>query len=283
MTKVAAIIPAVAGLSAPAALGIGAALTAGGALLDSYGQRQHVARQNEANQRWVDFQRQQTQRFDEQDRALRAQSADALEGVLSQADQGSREAVIDAETERLTENFGAENLPQVADGIRGSGQGAGTSKVFDAEMARQLGNATRDARERIEALARATSYGGGSMGGMGMTDALNSATAAANIGAFGDQRRGNAGILQRYSTIEPEILTYEQSPLVPLLNTAGSFFLGGGPQTLAGMFPGMMPAAPATSIRPQARPSSLNITTPGGALRPQARPSAGFSPFTPGP
>ena len=231
MAKVAAIAPVLAGISAPAALGIGAALTAGSSLLSAHGQRQHAKRQEAANNQWLAYQNNKNRQFETREDANRKQAQAELDANLANADGESREEVIANESDRLAEDFSS-NLPEVADAIRGSGQDSGTSQVFDDALARSVGNATKEAKERMKAMATTMAYGSGSMGGMGMTDMLRNVDTSNTLSGINDQRRGDIGILQRYQQVQPEVLEYQQSPLVPIMNAAGSFFLGGGAQNL---------------------------------------------------
>lgn len=268
MAKVAAIAPVLAGISAPAALGIGAALTGGSALLSRYGQNQHIKRQNEANDRWLAYQRDKTNRFEAKDRENRLKAEAALAENLDNSDGASRAATIAAEEERLADEF-TKNIPTTADEIRGSGQETGISQVFDEELARSVGNATKEAKDRMKALATATAYGSGSMGSMGMTDMLRNIGTSNTLSGINNNRRGDIGILQRYQTVEPEFLEYKESPLVPIMNAAGSFFLGGGPQNLASMLGG---GGAASSTVSASTPSTA--TGAGSALTSSLRPVA---------
>lgn len=269
MTKIAALGPALIG---------SLALGAGASVLSSMGQRAHTKRQNAANASWLDFQNRQKARFQGMEETNRVKAQEAAGENLRLNSQDSREGIIDEEAARLEESYGA-GLPDVARDTLASSQDPGRSEVFDTAMARSLAKATEEARSRIKSLAKSSAYGGGTQFGMGQT--LNDAygDAATEIGFTNDQRRGDVNTLQRYQTIQPEVLEYKESPLVPLLQ-AGSMIVGGmDPSKLSGLFGG---GKMASSLRPMANPrlmagssgfSFMPVPASGGFI-----PAGGFAP-----
>lgn len=241
MTKLAALTPA---LLTSVGLGLGAAAISG------MGQRAHQKRQTAANNAWLDYQNRQKARFQGMEETNRTKAQEAANESLRLNTQDSREGIIDAEAARLEENYGA-GLPDIAQDTLGSAQDPGRSEVFDTAMARSLAKATEEARSRIKSLAKSSAYGGGTQFGMGQTLGDAYGDAATEIGFTNDQRRGDVNTLQRYQTVQPEILEYRESPLVPLLQ-AGSMIVGGmDPSKFSGMFGG---GKMASSLRPLANP-----------------------------
>ena len=279
MTKVAAIAPVIAGLSAPAALGIGLGLTGAGVLLNQHGQRQHNKRQEAANNRWVAFQNAQQDRFERMDEENRLQSQGLLDENLQTQENVSD--TIATETDRLTGEW-AGNGP-TAQEVFTSGQ-TGTSQEFDSAASSAIANATADARKRIQAMAQATAYGGGSMGSRGAVEADAFANAAGGIGGINTNRRGDLNSFSKYQQIEPEILEYKQSPLVPLLQVAGSFVGGGGASSLAESM--ISPALTSDLVGQVSRTVSPGLfggvapmTGAGGGMAPLLTPTGGANPF----
>jgi hypothetical protein len=235
----------------------GLALTAGSTVLNAYGQRQAQQAQDQANQRWLDYQKKQTDRFSQMERDRRDEAYAALNENLEGSTEEARREVIDAETERLTEDQTAD-LPEIAQDTVASGQGPGISQVFDEALAGSLKDATTSAKDRIAAMARATAYGGGSRGGMGLNDLLSGRQAAQDIGFVNDIRRGNTDILRRYQEVQPEVVTYQRSPLVDILGAAGQVAFGGG-------FDGVLGGGAAASGFTPTQSAWTNPMTPGAA------------------
>ena len=252
MSKVAAFAPML----------ISAALSAAGAAINYAGQKSAQSKNEKSKREWLAYQNRQKriaqQREDEERNRARGELAKVEEANTRDA----REEVIEDETARLTEDWEGSVRPAsfTTDEARGTGQEAGRSEVFDASLARELGDATEESRNRIRNLARATSYGSGTLGGMGMTLGDVFDNAATEVGFINDRRRGNTNTLQRYQTVEPEMFEYTGSPLASALSMGGSLVgsMGGG-GGLGSIFGGGS-AAPMTSPIPVPRPAGLGGT-----------------------
>lgn len=251
MTKIAAI-----GL--PTLLGVG--LSVAGGLVNMSAQRSHANKQEAANRQWMAYQDAKTKQFEKRDAEEKARSRGELNENLDNSGIDARENVIANEEARLSDVFGGSdaNLANITAEAVGAGQGGGQSKVFDKEMARQLGDASAEAKKRIQAMARTTAYGGGSMGGMGVTDMLRNVNSQAIIGGVNDNRRGNVGTLQKYQQVEPQQLVYK-APLAGQLLSAAGGLIG------SGAFSGTAGAA-ANAAKTAADPWAglRNITNPLG-------------------
>lgn len=257
MTKIAA-------LGAPTLIGLG--LSVAGSLASLAAQRSHVKKQEAANRAWMDYQRRKTDTFERQDEENRKKAQDALNENLDKSGIENREQVIADEETRLADVFGENNLANITAELVGSGQGGGTSQVFDNEMARQLGKATEDARQRIKAMARSTAYGGGSQGSMLMQDMLRNVDTQSILGGINDNRRGDIRTLRKYQEVEPEIFQYSGSPLASALSAAGSVVGGFGGGPMAGA---VAPAASSTSfLKPTPMASPYSYFGPSGGWRP---------------
>lgn len=208
----------------PALLG-SLALSVGASAINMAGQKKMQRQQEDANRTWLRFQDNKKRQHQATEDEERAKAKMALEGTLEQQTGEAMDQTIDTETDRLSEAF-TENLPNIADEVVAGAQAPGRDQVFDDAMAGSIAKATKDARERLAALARATAYGGGSMGGLGQSIADANSNASMDIGTANLFRNSNTENLQRWQTVSPEVFEFKQSPLVPLMQ-AGSMIVGG--------------------------------------------------------
>lgn len=267
MTKIAALAPTLLG---------SLALGAGASLIDTMGRKKFTKDQDAANARWLAYQRNKAAEFDTQEAINKSKADAALTKNLGVQDQASREGVIDAEATRLGENY-TKGLPEFAQDTLSNSQEAGRSEVFDAAMAKKLAETTASSRERIQALARAGAYGGGTQFGQGQTLGDVLSRAGEDIGFANDARGGATRTLQRYQTVQPDVLEYKQSPLVPILSAASSIVGGMDPSKFTGLFGGGG-GAMASSIRPPARPASFSFMPTMPAFTPSFSPMGGGLP-----
>lgn len=205
-----------------------------------------VNKQNEAAARsWVDFQRRQTERFNEVEDRKRNRARGALTDAIADDSGAARQQQVDEEADRLAEGAGAtdQNIAQAVSDAMFTGQKlAGTE--FQGELGRKLAAASAEARRRIEALTKTSAYGS-SFNGMGMLQGLGNQNAAFDIGQINDQRYGDTRTLQRFRQIEPETFTFQPSALGPILSGLGSIASSVGS---AGMFGPSVPYAPAEDM-----------------------------------
>lgn len=250
MSKILAALPAIT----PALIG-SVALSAGASALNAKGMRDHQRRQEAANRSWLDFQERAKRDAQVVEDRERDNARAALDTNLDANTQENREAVINAETDRLEDVF-TETLESTADEVMAGAQAPGRDRVFDEAMAGSLAKATGEARERLKALARATAYGGGSQWGMGQMLSQAGADAAGDIGFTNLLRNDNTALLRQKQQRSPEMLEYEQPLAVPLMQ-AGAMILGGAGGDFWGkeMFTGG--GAPAAIPRP--RPSGFSF------------------------
>ena len=215
MTKI-ALTPALIG---SIALGVGAAA------IDAAGRRKMQRQQEEANNTWLKFQDNKKRQAEsiEQEERLKAQNA--LEGTLEQQTGDAIDETINTETDRLSAAF-TEGLDATADSMIAGAQAPGRDQVFDEAMAGSIAKATGEARQRLAALARASAYGGGTVGGLGQSMADANADAGFDITTANQFRNSATNNLRRWQTVQPEIFEYKQSPLVPIMQ-AGSAIVGG--------------------------------------------------------
>ena len=284
MTKIAAAIPAIMAAATPQMLAsIAMAAAAGG--IDAYGRRQTQKTNDAANQQWLAYQdrKENAARLAEERGMKKAQSS--LDQYLDTGTGEARAETIDTEADRLSGEF-EQGLDEGAANVIASDPGAGRSDVFDEALAKSINTATTDARKRMQALARASAYGGSS-GGMSMNDATRGMTAGTQIGNINMARGNNISALQRYQAVQPEIFEYRQSPMVPILQ-AGSMLMGGMDPSKMGSWGtsvfanGANAANPAlTGFRPIARPANLGGTAVSTAGSPTGGGLSIFNPAVP--
>ena len=267
------------------------ALGAGAAAINYAGQRKMQKQQDRANEEWMQFQNLKKQQADTIEQAEREKAKIGLEETLAQQTGDAIDDTIDTETDRLSAAF-TEGLEGTADSMIAGAQAPGRDAVFDDAMAASLAKATGDARERLAALARASAYGGGTMGGLGQSLADANADAAMTIGNANLFRNSATENLRRWQTVQPEMFEFKQSPLVPIMQ-AGSALMGlagggggfWGKDLLAGA--GGLTAPPMAAVQsavggfsPAAATSSGGsgmFTATGGANPFGGMPSKGFS------
>lgn len=192
----------------PLSLGLAAVSTAasiGGALIQNQEAQATVKAQNDANDQWVAYQnlihRQQALSQDQE----RTAANTAREATLSKVSPEAQTAQQGAEQQRLTTEY---NTPAGGDQGRGtatdvsgyklSGEGTGNQYAGGGaavgDLAKQVNQATGQARSRIAALATANSYGG-SFGGLGVTVPIAFARGANDINLQNEMRKSD---LQTY-------------------------------------------------------------------------------------
>lgn len=290
--KVAALAPIASGLatagglSATTAAAIGAGVSALGLGAQAYSsQRKNKAQeklynqQSRSNQQWEKYQNERRDHFAALEDQKRADAEARLDENLETQTEEAAQETVDTEAASLADAFAA-GVPASPDDIRLSGQDAGQSKVFDAELASKLSDATASAKDRIAAMAKATAYGGGSMGGLGLTTQLGNMDAATDINALNDERRGNLMSGSRYTTVSPMIHGYADPSGTAFLEGLGT--LGtqvGGSMLGANIGDAFAGSAPATSPIPVPRPvgaaTTVNPYAPGMSPLPLPRPQFG--------
>lgn len=243
-------------------IGIGAALLIGGTAAAAAGTlaKKRLAdkqrrEQEQANREWERFQRAQQERFAQQDEEDRRRATDALTSYLDTAGGPERTADVQRRSEVLDASFntGTPDAPTAVSDTLFEGQKSNANIVQDA--ATRIAKATSEARDRIKALATASSYGQHMQG-----DAFNLLGAQEQITEINDARNGNVNALNRYAQIQPEVIGVEETGLADFMIQAGSMAAGHG----TGMvFPAAAPAAAAGTnlgaIRPKPRPDNLRL------------------------
>lgn len=254
MTKLAAVL----GPSMLQGLGIAAI----GKLGESAAQRNVYGKQKRINADWIDFQRGKQEAADVTDAAYRDKSYADLGRAMSGAAAPAREAGIAAEADRLTRAMtGAAVTPEEA---IVSGAQFGSSEFRDV-VGRKVAEATARARDQIAALAKSSAYGS-TTGGMATTRGLALSEGARGIGMTNENRLTDLGTLQRWQSVQPEVLQYQSTGLGDLMMQAGYGTISSGQPLFGGAAGG---GAMGSSVVPVPRP----VPRPAVAA-PVARPLA---------
>lgn len=113
---------------------------------------------------------------------------------------------------------------------------------FQTELAKQINNANAASKQRIQALARVSSYGGSSGGLDTMTqEALRRSGSAIDV--TNDLRRGSLGAYGVEQAVNPKQISYTPSPIAGIASSLFSM----GTQGLGSMFAGAVNPAAATA------------------------------------
>lgn len=242
------------------------AIGAVGSVASSVGQAKAQKKQQQEVNAW---QRTQTQnRIAEQGRQEelrqqadieRVQGLEQMSGEAQAKRQSEEEARLTDYLQGQGEAANVSGTTPVAEADRAmlSGQ-AGGEPAFKEDLAKKINESSKDARQRIAALARVSSYGE-SFGGLGTTNPLIQQAASSAIDRQNEFRRGSLGAYNVERAVDPVQVTYQPSPLADVFSTAlqvgtsglGSMSAGGSslfgkPGGGAALFggAGKFPAAP---------------------------------------
>ena len=211
------------------------AVTAGGALYEGSQAASGLAAtqnaQNQANDQWVAYQKRihDQQAADEQ--AAREKATAAQQSTLAKIGPQAQEQTQSTEQQRLNTlyNQPGAGTAQGAGSPLLSGEGTGNQSTTNSIMS-QINQATAQARQRIAALATASSYGG-SFGGLGTTVPITLAQGGNAINLQNAIRQGNLKTYGVQQQVQPV-----QYAVGPGTGAAGSISkaLGSIAGTLAG-------------------------------------------------
>jgi hypothetical protein len=188
----------------PFSLGIASAVGSVAATAGSMMMQQKAAdSQNRANDAWRNYQKQQREAENQRQEGLRRQAEEArAKGVEEIAPEKQKEAQ-EVEAQRLSSELQANtsvNEAGVGDKLLSGQQLGGES--FQTDVASRLNNASKEARDRIAALAQVQSYGG-SFGGLGNRNAEVLAKADQGINLANNQRQGSLSAFNLAKSVNP--------------------------------------------------------------------------------
>lgn len=200
--------------------------------------------QNQANAEWVAY---QTRIHNEQAQAeddARNKATAAQQDTLNKVSPQAQTATQTAEQQRLNSLYnqpgaGAAQDPNAPQGMLLSGEGTGNRQDMGG-ITSQINQATTQARQRIAALATASSYGG-SFGGLGTTVPIAFAQGGNAINLQNAIRQGNLKTYGVEQQVQP--LQYTVGPgteataglAKSLGSVAGTLAGAAGPKALSGL------------------------------------------------
>ena len=189
--------------------------------------------QNQANDQWVAYQKRMHDQEAAADQAAREKATAAQQSTLNKISPQAQEQTQSTEQQRLNAlyNQAGSAAPGGAGGASPllSGEGTGNQSTTNSIMS-QINQATAQARQRIAALATASSYGG-SFGGLGTTVPITLAQGGNAINLQNAIRQGDLKTYGVQQQVQP--LQYAVGPGTSATAGIGKA-LGGIAGTLAG-------------------------------------------------
>lgn len=231
-------------------------------------QQAAVAQQEASNAEWMEWQRMLQEDAKQKDADLRTDNYDRLRDYVDEGTEDARREVVDEESDRLgaylTGEAGAPD--ERVDALNDNTTRYGTDE-YNTYAGGAIADATKEARDQLQALARTAAYGG-SYGGLATTRAEQGMDAQNAMDLTNSMRESNKRILEKYQQVQP--ITYQYVPgigsslvssLSSILGNTGS--LGGTATYQAGT----IPATPTdlASVMSPAAPLSYGTVSPTGA------------------
>ena len=170
--------------------------------------------QNQANEQWVSYQRQQAQEEWAREDAARQRAEAARQGALEKVAPDAQKAAQQTEQQRVQTDITPTDMldqqPQLIGDKLLSGQ-KGAAPDVQKSIADQITNASRDARARIAALSTIQSYGGSQFGLQNRAqDIFN--TSGQDIRLQGDIRQGDLAAYQAAKAVPVRQFAATPSP-----------------------------------------------------------------------
>src|SRR5262245_17147838 len=177
-------------------------------------------------------QQREVQQWQQQQRANRQAESQRQEEMRQEAEKAQQKGVEDVSGEAQAKRQSEEEA-RLAQYLQGQGDAStatpeagapvaeadaalsgqsGGDAGFKSELASKINDATKNAKQRIGALARVSSFGE-SFGGLGTTNPLLQQAAGSAIDAQNEFRRGSLGAFQVEQAVDPVQVTYTPSPL----------------------------------------------------------------------
>jgi hypothetical protein len=218
---------------------VSAATGVAGTVANYFGAQSAQKQQEKEYQAWAQNQRRVREAENVRQEELRSQAQQAQQRGLEDISAESQKKAQDTEEARLTDylqgkgpNPAEQTVPLSESDKTLSGQ-AGGDPQFTEDLARKINEATGDARKRIAALAKVSSFGG-SYGGLDQTVSQALQRSGSTIDQMNDARRGSIGAFKVEQGVDPISINYQPSPLANIAGDLVSF----GSQGLGGMFAG---------------------------------------------
>jgi hypothetical protein len=211
-----------------------------GGLINYSQQQSAMEEQMAANQRWVDYQRQQAQEATARDNANRALAQQAQQQTADQISAQTQKDQQTTEQQRVQTDITPTAIQpgQTPDQLAGdmllSGQQNAAPEVKGA-IASRVATAAADARQRIAALATIQSYGGSQFG---LQNTVNKEFQTGNQGIdlYNNYRRGDLAAYNVAKQVEPQKIQMTPSPWGGIANSlAGIAGKGAGASMFSGI------------------------------------------------
>lgn len=189
---------------------IGLAFSIGSQVMQMQAQQDLYNKQQSANEQWLSYQRMKAREENVRQESMRQRAEAARKGALEQLTPEEQMKAREEEEQRLGENYLPEQ-PAPAGGeqligdqlIQQSTQGGAGKTMLQNDLAAKLAQASKQARQRIQALAAVDSYGGQTQ--FGMQNRANDifGEAQGDIRMMGNQRRGSLVAYGAEKQVEP--------------------------------------------------------------------------------
>jgi hypothetical protein len=246
---------------------------AAGGVFNAVGASRAQKKQKQEYDNWVAQQRQAREAENVRQEEQRKQAEAVQQATVAKIGaEGQTQAQADEEArleKQLTTDAGVDAQTQaaptsVADASITNPQAA-ADLANKGDLARKMNEATADVRQRINALARVSSYGG-SFGGLQNTVAEQLGKSGSEIDRANEFRRGSLAAYGLEKSVDPVQVTYTPSPLADIFSSALSFGAQGIGNAAGASTFGSYPSAPTTGsgfVGPP-RPLPPYLQTTGG-------------------
>ena len=186
-------------------------LSAASSVASAVTQQNAQKKQEQANNQWMQFQRQQRLAENARQEDMRQKAELARQDTVQDLSPEAQQKAQAEEQSRLEGELGAKDSSTAADKAAGnqadvnaallSGQSAG-GQMFMQDMASRVSKATADARGRLKALAGVQSFGG-TMGGLQTRNALELQQGEQGINLQNNFRQGSLGAYGAMQAVDP--------------------------------------------------------------------------------
>jgi hypothetical protein len=185
---------------------ISGGLAIAGGMKAASDQQAVVDAQNQANDQWVAYQTQIHQEQVAEENKRRQLAETARQDTLTKTSPEAFKQIQETEQQRLNQFYlqpGPQaHDPNVTASMALSGQASDPSSISGSDLAKQVSNATSQARQRIAALATANSFGGSTYGA-GTEIPIRFAQGGNQINLEGNIRAADLSTYRNEQQVEP--------------------------------------------------------------------------------
>jgi hypothetical protein len=251
----------IGGGSAAAGGGLGTALSTAatiagvvGSGINALGAMRAQKRQEKNIDSWAARQNMNREAEQARQEDLRGRAEQARQQGLTDLSADAQKQTQTEEEARLAEYLNsAEATPEPGVAVSGADKSlvapASDDPGLQSDLASKLANATAGAKQRLQALARVSSYTGSS-GGLGIQNKEALAGGGRGIDAANEKRRGSLSAYGLERGIDPVQVQYQPSPLADIFSGIGQLGAQGlGNAAGKATFSKRFPAAPTTPFK----------------------------------